>query len=36
MHAVVDEITDPQLSTDQGSVFPLQAEMRMIWLNAGA
>ena len=36
VHAVVDEMTDLQLSTDRGFVFPLQAEAHMIWLNAGA
>ncbi len=36
MHTVVDEMTDLQLATDRGFVFPLQAEPHMIWLQAGS
>jgi hypothetical protein len=36
VHAVVDEMTDLQLSADRGLIFPVQAETHMIWLNAGA
>lgn len=36
VHAVVDEMTDLQLSTDLGLALPLQAETHMIWLQAGA
>jgi hypothetical protein len=36
VHAVVDEMTDLQISTDRFFVIPLQAETHMILLNAGA
>jgi hypothetical protein len=36
VHAVVDEVTNHQLSTDRGFVFPLQTETHMVWLKAGA
>ena len=36
VHAVVDEMTDLQFSTDRGLLSPLQAETRMICVQASA
>jgi hypothetical protein len=36
VHAVVDEMTNLQVSTDILFIFPLQAETHMLWLQAGA